>query len=84
MKTVHTILREDFGVLDANLIRTEILSATGVHNVAFEPACKGLAIDYDPAVLTPPKLFELMCRCGVYPAPQDSSAAHHSRQQGSR
>jgi hypothetical protein len=74
VKIVHTILREDFGVLDANVIRKQILSMTGVHNVTFESARNGLTIEYDPAVLTPPKLLELMCRCGVYPAPQGSSA----------
>jgi uncharacterized protein (DUF2267 family) len=74
VKIVHTILREDFGVLDANVIRKEILSMTGVHNVTLESARNGLAIEYDPAVLTPPRLLELMCHCGVCPAPQGSSA----------
>jgi hypothetical protein len=72
VKRVRTILREDFGALDPNLVRTELLAAAGVHDVAFEPTSKGLSIEYDPEILTPPKLLELMCRCGVYPVPQGS------------
>lgn len=74
MKTLHTILREDFGVLDPNLVRTELLAAAGVHEVAYEPGSKGLSIEYDPEILTPPKLLELVCRCGLYPDPQHSRA----------
>jgi hypothetical protein len=71
MKTIHTILRQDFGVLDPNMVRTQILATAGVRAVELEPARNGLAIEYDAEILTPPKLLDLMCLCGVYPAPQD-------------
>jgi hypothetical protein len=74
VKTIHTILRQDFGVLDANLIRTQMLAAAGVHAVDLDPAHNGLAIEYDAEILTPPKLFELLCRCGLYPDPQSPSS----------
>jgi hypothetical protein len=69
MKTIHTILREDFGELDPDVIRTEILAAEGVHAVALKPARHGLSIEYDPVILTPRRLVDLMCRYGVYPDP---------------
>jgi hypothetical protein len=67
MKTIHTVLRQDFGELDAAVIRTELLATEGVHAVALEPERAGLAIEYDPAILTPKRLVDLMCRCGVFP-----------------
>ena len=70
MSVAHTILREDFGVLDHELVAREVLATPGVHGVRYDDARKGLAIEYDPSILTPPKLFELMCRAGVYPDPQ--------------
>lgn len=70
MKTIHVILREDFGALDPNVVRTELLATAGVHNVAHKAARNELAIEYDPDVLTPPKLFELLCTCGLYPDPR--------------
>lgn len=78
MQIVHTILREDFGVLDHELVKAELLGTTGVHGVVYDDARKGLAIEYDPDILTAPKLFELMCRCGVYPdpCPPSPDAAH--------
>ncbi|HJR70769.1 MAG TPA: hypothetical protein VKA43_12060 [Gammaproteobacteria bacterium] len=82
MKTIHTILRQDFGVLDPNLIRTQILAAAGVHAVELEPAHNGLAIEYDAEILTPPKLFDLLCLCGVYPAPQGPSSDAPTRDDG--
>ena len=48
MKTIHTVLREDFGRLDRNLVRSELLSERGVHGVSFETA--GLAF-FDPNAL---------------------------------
>jgi len=80
MQVVHTILREDFGVLDHELVKAELLGTTGVHGVIYDDARKGLAIEYDPDILTAPKLFELMCRCGVYPDPRppEQDAAHRN------
>ena len=69
VKTVHTILREDFGQLDRDLIRTELLDETGIRDVTYEPARNRLSIEYDPAILNDARLLDIMCRCGVYPEP---------------
>ena len=69
MKTIHTVLREDFGRLDRNLVRSELLSEKGVHDVIFERSRNGLSIEYDPSVIDDSKLIEIMCRYGVYPEP---------------
>jgi hypothetical protein len=67
MKTIHTILREDFGLLDRNLVRSELLTENGVAAVSFEAARNGLSIEYDPALIDDSKLLEIMCRYGVFP-----------------
>jgi hypothetical protein len=67
MKTIHTILREDFGRLDRNLVRSELLSERGVKGVAFESVRNGLTIEYDPAIIDDSKLLAIMCRYGVFP-----------------
>lgn len=82
MQTVHTILREDFGELDHELVKTTLLATAGVHGVRYEPAHKGLTIEYDPAILTAPKLFDLMCRCGIYPDPHPTSTDAFERDDG--
>jgi hypothetical protein len=82
VQTVHAILRQDFGVLDPNVIRAELLSSDGVLGVSLEPSRTGLAIDYDPAILTPAKLVDLMCRCGVYPDPRKRPAEEQSGESG--
>ncbi len=69
MKTIHTILREDFGRLDRNLVRSELLSEHGVKDVSFESIRNGLSIEYDPAIIDDSKLVEIMCRYGVFPEP---------------
>lgn len=69
MKTIHTVLREDFGRLDRNLVRSELLSERGVHGVSFEATRNGLSIEYDPEIIDSTKLVEIMCRYGVYPEP---------------
>jgi hypothetical protein len=69
MKTIHTVLREDFGRLDRTLVRSELLSEKGVHDVSFEPSRNGLLIEYDPSIIDDTKLIEIMCRYGVYPEP---------------
>jgi len=69
VKTIHTILREDFGQLDRHLVRAELLREAGIHEVGYETARNGLCIEYDPVVLTPPKLAEVLCRHGVFPNP---------------
>ena len=66
MKVVHTTLREDFGLLDPRLVRSELLSETGISSVSFEPA-HGLCIEYDPAILSERDLLDIFCRHGVYP-----------------
>jgi hypothetical protein len=70
MKTIHTILREDFGKLDRDFIRRELLAEKGIHSVDCEPARNRLRIEYDPAILSASRLADVMCRYGVYPAPQ--------------
>ena len=69
MKTIHTVLREDFGQLDRNIVRSELLSEKGVHDVSFELSRNGLSIEYDPSIIDHTKLIEIMCRYGVYPEP---------------
>ena len=69
MKTIHTVLREDFGRLDRNIVRSELLSEKGVHDVSFELSRNGLSIEYDPSIIDHTKLIEIMCRYGVYPEP---------------
>ena len=69
MKTIHTVLREDFGRLDRNLVRSELLSENGVTAVSFEAARNGLSIEYDPEIIDGSRLVEIMCRYGVYPEP---------------
>ena len=51
MKTIHTVLREDFGRLDRNIVRSELLSEKGVHDVIFELSRNGLSIEYDPSII---------------------------------
>ncbi len=72
MKTIQTIPLQDFGEVDAHLVRKDLLSTDGISDVVLGPAQK-ITIEYDPETLTPAQLFEVMCRCGVYPAPQGSS-----------
>jgi hypothetical protein len=74
MKTIRTILREDFGRLDRTLVRSELLSEKGVHEVTFERSRNGLSIEYDPSIIDDTKLIEIMCRYGVYPEPISSRA----------
>jgi hypothetical protein len=69
VKTIHTILREDFGRLDRTLVRSELLSEKGVTGVAFEPARNGLLIEFDPTIVNDSKLVEIMCRYGVLESP---------------
>jgi hypothetical protein len=69
MKTIHTTLREDCGLLDRNLVRSELLSEHGVTAVSFEPARNGLSIEYDPQIIDGSRLVEIMCHYGVYPEP---------------
>jgi hypothetical protein len=73
VRTIHTILREDFGPLDRQLIRKELLAESGIRDVAFESARNALAIEYDPDVLNDRRLLYIMCRYGVLPAPPAAS-----------
>lgn len=67
MKTVLTTLREDFGRLDRNLIRREILAEAGVRSVTEGPGEHCLSIEYDPVLLDHDNLVAVMCRLGLYP-----------------
>jgi hypothetical protein len=66
MKTIHTVLREDFGRLDRNLVRSELLSERGVKDVSFETARNSVTIEYDPSVIADAKVLEIMRRYGVF------------------
>jgi hypothetical protein len=66
VKTIHTVLREDFGRLDRNLVRSELLSERGVKDVSFEAVGNSLSIEYDPAVIAEAKVLEIMRRYGVF------------------
>ena len=74
MKTIHTVLREDFGRLDRTFVRSELLSEKGVHDVTFERSRNGLLIEYDPSIIDDTKLIDIMCRYGVYPEPLSATA----------
>ena len=69
MKTIHTVLREDFGRLTNNLVRSELLSQRGVSTVSFEPTHNRLSIEYDPAIVDDFTLMLIMRRYGVCPDP---------------
>jgi hypothetical protein len=69
LKILHTKLREDFGLLDRRLIRTELLAETGIHSVSYEPARNCLSIEYDPDLVNDAQLLDIICRHGVYPDP---------------
>jgi hypothetical protein len=71
VKTIHTILREDFGYLDTNLIKTELLAESGIDDVTYDPTRKRLSLEYDPALLDDQRLLDIMCRCGLYPEPAE-------------
>src|SRR5687768_15865575 len=73
MKKIRTALREDFGQLDRDLVRSELLSQEGVLTVSLEPSRNGLTIEYDPAHINDTKLIEIMCLYGVYPEPVSTS-----------
>jgi hypothetical protein len=65
MKTIHTILKEDFGLLDRNLVRSGLLSERGVTAVSLETSRNGLLVEYDPAIVDGSTLALIMCRNGV-------------------
>ena len=69
MTTIHTVLREDFGQLDRDLVRIELLAERGVCGVSFDALRGHLSIEYDPALIDDAKLVDIMCRHGVYPEP---------------
>jgi GNAT superfamily N-acetyltransferase len=65
MKTIHTVLREDFGLQDRDVVRKRLLTEPGVHGVSFEESRNGLLIEYDPALIDDHRLTIMMCRHGV-------------------
>ncbi len=67
MKTIHAVLRGDFGRLNRNLVRSELLSERGVKEVSFETVRNSLSIEYDASVIADAKVFEIMRRYGVCP-----------------
>jgi hypothetical protein len=71
MKTLHTILRCDFGKLDRNFVLSELLSQRGVADVSFDSTHNGLSVEYDPAVVTRTTLVAIMHRYGALAEPQN-------------
>jgi hypothetical protein len=69
MKTIHTVLREDFGRLTNNLVRSELLSQRGVSTVSFEPTNNRISIEYDSTIVDDFTLMRIMRRYGVCPEP---------------
>lgn len=67
MRTIHTILREDFGRLDRDFVRKELLLECGVHAVSLESARNELLIEYDPLVIDDEHLTLILCRHGLLP-----------------
>jgi GNAT superfamily N-acetyltransferase len=65
MKTIHTVLREDFGHLDRGLVRRSLLAEPGVRDVSFDESRNGLVIEYDPVLIDDHCLSLMMCRHGV-------------------
>jgi hypothetical protein len=67
MKTIQTILCEDFGRLDRDLVRTQLLGQRGICDVHCASARNGLVVEYDPDVLDHRRLLDIMCHVGVFP-----------------
>ena len=82
MQTIHAILLEDFGRLDRDLARRELLAEKGICRVDCEGTRNTLRIEYDPSVLPANQLAELMCRCGVYPMSRGSCTDPFGDQNG--
>ena len=57
------MLRADFGLLDRNLVRSELLREPGVENVSFEEVA--LTVEYDPTKVGDSRLIEIMHRYGA-------------------
>jgi hypothetical protein len=69
MNTIHAVLCEDFGQLDAGRIRDELLAEAGICGVTCENARHRLRIEYDPVLVNHTRLKDLMCRHALFPAP---------------
>jgi hypothetical protein len=69
MGTIHTVLREDFGPLDRDMVKSALMSERGVLGVSFEKPRNHLIIEYDPAIVNGRQLMAIMCRHGVLPEP---------------
>ena len=61
------MLRADFGLLDRNLVRSELLCEPGVESVSFQKVA--LTIEYDPTKVDDSRLIEIMHRYGACTAP---------------
>jgi hypothetical protein len=69
MKTLHTMLRKDAGLLAQNLVRSELLSEPGVMTVSFESGRTRLSVEYDSAVVNDSRLMLIIRRYGVCAEP---------------
>jgi len=67
VKIIHTVLRADFGLLDRNLVRSELLREPGVEKVSFEKVA--LTIKYDPTKVDDSTLIGILHRYGAFTGP---------------
>ena len=70
VKIIHTVLRADFGLLDRNLVRSELLREPGVESVSFQKVA--LTVEYDPTKVDDSTLIEIMHRYGACTGPTRS------------
>jgi hypothetical protein len=69
VNTIHAVLCEDYGRLDASSIRDELLTEAGIRDVHRETARNRLRIEYDPVLVSHTRLVDLMCRHALFPDP---------------
>jgi len=65
VRAIETTLLEDYGTVDRQLIRRNLLTEPGITGVFYGPGDHSLRIEYDPAIVAGEKLLEILCRHGV-------------------
>jgi hypothetical protein len=66
---IHAVLCEDYGPLDPRSIRDELLTEAGIRDVCHETARNRLRIEYDPELVSPERLLDLLCRHALFVEP---------------
>ena len=69
MNTIHAVLCEDYGRLDASSIRNELLAEAGIRGVSCETTRNRLRIEYDPVIVSYARLVDLMCLHALFAEP---------------